>query len=109
MMRFFLGFLRDCYEVADEQVRLSVNGFLNNGKTLEEIEGGGWSAWTFRRVASRRRRSTTPFVRIEGNSSTAGVRDGSDRRQLHPHRAEHLRRHPAVRRHRAAGVADLRS
>jgi transposase-like protein len=38
MMGFFLRFLRECYEVTDDQVRLSVNCFLNNGKTLREIE-----------------------------------------------------------------------
>jgi hypothetical protein len=38
MMRFFLRFLRECYGVRDENVRLSVNCFLGNGKTLEEIE-----------------------------------------------------------------------
>ncbi len=38
MMRFFLRFLRECYDVPDEKVRLSVNCFLGNGKTLDEIE-----------------------------------------------------------------------
>jgi hypothetical protein len=45
MMRFFQRFLRECYGVKDEQLRLSVNCFLNNGKTLEEIE-----AWWLRRL-----------------------------------------------------------
>jgi transposase-like protein len=45
MMRFFLRFLRECYGVTDEQVRLSVNCFLNNGKTLAEIE-----AWWLARL-----------------------------------------------------------
>jgi hypothetical protein len=39
MMRLFLQFLRECYSVADEQVGLSINCFLGNGKTLAEIEG----------------------------------------------------------------------
>jgi hypothetical protein len=38
MMRFFLRFLRECYGVGDDRVRLSVNCFLGNGKTLAEIE-----------------------------------------------------------------------
>jgi hypothetical protein len=38
MMRLFLRFLRECYGVPDERVRLRVNCFVNNGKTLEEIE-----------------------------------------------------------------------
>jgi predicted transcriptional regulator len=38
MMRFFVRFLRECYGVSDEQLRLTVNCFLGNGKTLEEIE-----------------------------------------------------------------------
>jgi predicted transcriptional regulator len=38
MVRFFLRFLRKCYEVDDERVTLSVNVHLGNGFTLEEIE-----------------------------------------------------------------------
>jgi|SRR4051794_7365921 len=38
MMCFFLRFLRECYDVPDERVCLSVNCFLGNGKTLHEIE-----------------------------------------------------------------------
>jgi hypothetical protein len=38
MIRFFLRFLRECYGVTDEQIRLSVNCHLGNGLTLEEIE-----------------------------------------------------------------------
>jgi predicted transcriptional regulator len=38
MMRFFLRFLRECYDVPDEKIRLSINCFLGNGKTIEEIE-----------------------------------------------------------------------
>ena len=38
MMRFFLRFLRECFDVPDEDVRLSINCFLGNGKTLEEIQ-----------------------------------------------------------------------
>jgi len=45
MMRFFLRFLRECYDVPDERVRLSINCFLGNGKTLEEIE-----AWWLKRL-----------------------------------------------------------
>jgi hypothetical protein len=45
MMRFFLRFLRECFDVPDERVRLSINCFLGNGKTLEEIE-----AWWLERL-----------------------------------------------------------
>jgi hypothetical protein len=45
MMRFFLRFLRECYDVGDERVRLSVNCFLGNGKSLAEIE-----AWWLERL-----------------------------------------------------------
>ena len=38
MMRFFLHFLREAYGVGDDQVRLSVNCFLGNGLSLEQIE-----------------------------------------------------------------------
>jgi hypothetical protein len=38
MLRFFLRFLRECYRVADDQVRLSVNCHLGQGLTLEQIE-----------------------------------------------------------------------
>jgi transcriptional regulator with XRE-family HTH domain len=39
MHRAFLGFLRDSYEVAPEQVTFRVNCHLNNGLSLAEIEG----------------------------------------------------------------------
>jgi hypothetical protein len=39
MVRFFLRFLRECYEVEDERVTLSVNVHLGHGLALEEIEG----------------------------------------------------------------------
>ncbi len=39
MMRFFLRFLRECYDVPDDRVRLCVNCFLGNGLTLAEIQG----------------------------------------------------------------------
>jgi hypothetical protein len=38
MLAFFLRFLRACYAVADDGVALSVNVFLGNGMTLDEIE-----------------------------------------------------------------------
>ena len=45
MMCFFMRFLRECYDIPDERVCLSVNCFVNNGKTLEEIE-----AWWLARL-----------------------------------------------------------
>jgi len=36
--RAFLGFLRECYRVSDEQITLRVNCHLNNGLSLAEIE-----------------------------------------------------------------------
>lgn len=38
LLRFFLRFLRECYRVEDDRVRLSCNCFLNNGLSLAEIE-----------------------------------------------------------------------
>ena len=38
MMRFFVRFLRECYGVHDDEVRLTVNCFLGNGLSLAEIE-----------------------------------------------------------------------
>jgi hypothetical protein len=38
MVRLFLRFLRECYQVRDDRVRLSVNCHLGNGLTLGEIE-----------------------------------------------------------------------
>jgi hypothetical protein len=38
MVAFFLEFLRRCYGVTDEKVALTVNCFVDNGLTLEEIE-----------------------------------------------------------------------
>jgi hypothetical protein len=45
MMRFFLRFLREIFEVPDERIRLSVNVHLGNGLTLEQIE-----AWWLARL-----------------------------------------------------------
>ena len=39
MMRVFVRFLRECYGVESEVLCFSVNCFLGNGLTLEEIEG----------------------------------------------------------------------
>lgn len=38
MVAFFVRFMRECYEVAPERIRFSVNCHLNNGLPLEEIE-----------------------------------------------------------------------
>ncbi len=38
LLRFFLRFLRECYGVEDDRVRLSCNCFLNNGLSLAAIE-----------------------------------------------------------------------
>ena len=38
MMRLFARFLRECYDAQDEALRFSVNCFLNNGLSLDEIE-----------------------------------------------------------------------
>ena len=34
----FLAFLRSCYDVADDRIAFSVNCFLGNGLTLDEIQ-----------------------------------------------------------------------
>jgi hypothetical protein len=41
----FLGFLRSCYDVADERVAFSVNCFLGNGLSLDEVQ-----AWWLARL-----------------------------------------------------------
>lgn len=38
MVVFFLEFLRRCYGVSDDQVALTINCFVDNGLTFEEIE-----------------------------------------------------------------------
>ena len=38
MMRLFVRFLRECYDVPRERIALSVNCFLGNGLTLDEIQ-----------------------------------------------------------------------
>jgi hypothetical protein len=38
MVRHFLRFLRECYEVDDDRMTLSVNVHLGNGLTLAQIE-----------------------------------------------------------------------
>lgn len=45
MVVFFLEFLRRCYGVRDEQVALTINCFVDNGLTLQEIE-----AWWLERL-----------------------------------------------------------
>ena len=46
MMVFFLRFLRECYGVRDDQIAFSINVFLGNGMTLEQIE-----TWWLERIA----------------------------------------------------------
>jgi hypothetical protein len=38
MVELFLRFLRECYDVGDDQLRVRVNCFTNNGLSLGEIE-----------------------------------------------------------------------
>ena len=45
LLRTFLDFLRTCHAVADEEVAFSVNCFLGNGLSLDEIE-----AWWLARL-----------------------------------------------------------
>jgi hypothetical protein len=46
MLVLFRDFLRQCYDVADEQIALTVNVHLGNGLTLSEIE-----SWWLDRLA----------------------------------------------------------
>jgi hypothetical protein len=41
MMQLYLSFHRECHDVEDAQLRLSINCFLNNGLTLDEIRPTG--------------------------------------------------------------------
>jgi predicted transcriptional regulator len=84
MMRFFLRFLRECYDVHDENVRLSINCFLGNGKSLAEIE-----AWwlerlelppsCLRKATINRPSSASKFVRRPLVHGTARLAVGSTR------------------------------
>lgn len=73
MVNYFLTFLRRCYGVPNDRVRLNINCFLTNGLSLDEIE-----EWWLRRLslppdslrtaavnraskASRFRRNTLPY------------------------------------------------
>lgn len=38
LLAYFLRFLRECYGVEDEEFALSVNVFLGNGLSLQEVE-----------------------------------------------------------------------
>ena len=38
MVKFFLRFLRECFDVPDEDMALHLNVYLNNGLTLDEVE-----------------------------------------------------------------------
>jgi hypothetical protein len=68
MVRFFLRFLRECYSVTDEQLRLSINCHLGNGLTVAEIEAWwlerlGLPASCLRKAAVNRPSSATKRVR----------------------------------------------
>ena len=39
MLRFFKRFLKECYAVEDDRFAFSVNCYVNNGLSLDEIEG----------------------------------------------------------------------
>jgi hypothetical protein len=76
MVRFFLRFLRECYGVTDEQLRLSINCHLGNGLTLTEIEAWwlgrlGLPASCLRKAAVNRPSSASKRVRRPLTHGTA--------------------------------------
>lgn len=71
MVRFFLRFLRECYGVRDEQVRLSVNCHLGNGLTVEEIE-----RWWLERLGLPATCLRTPAVNRPSSASRGLRRPG---------------------------------
>ncbi len=82
MMVFFLEFLRRCYGVRDEQVALSINCFLGNGMTLQEIEAW-WRerldlpASCLRKAAVNRPSRASKRVRPQLRYGTARIAVGS--------------------------------
>ena len=73
MVCLFVRFLRECYDVQRDALRLSVNCFLNNALTLDEVEGYWLERLSLPRsclrqatvnvvsAASKRRRRTLPY------------------------------------------------
>ncbi len=107
LLLVFRRFLAQCYAIEDERIAFSVNCFLGNGVTLEEIEEhwlgvlglprASLRASTVNRPSSASRRPGRTLVYGTGRlavASTAVV-------------AEHLRCDPGVRGDRPAGVAGL--
>lgn len=68
MVAFFLRFLREEYGVRDDQVALTVNCFLGNGLTLDEIED-----WWLRRLELPRSCLRKPAVNRASRASK-GIR-----------------------------------
>jgi transposase-like protein len=106
LLATFLTFLRICYAVPDDAVTFSVNCFLGNGVTLEQIQH--W--WLARLAASTQLPATggrqPAVVGVETTQGQrAAIRDRAAPCPLHLHRPEHLRRDPGVRRDRPSGVA----
>lgn len=53
MHQHFARFLRECYDVPDDRIRLSVNCYLGNGLSLAEIEGWWLNELRLPRVSLR--------------------------------------------------------
>jgi hypothetical protein len=66
VMEVFVRFLRECYGVMDDRITLSVNCFLGNGLTIEEIHD-----WWLRRLSLPVSSLRTPAI---NRTSTASKR-----------------------------------
>lgn len=64
VVALFLRFLRWCYGVSDDRITLSVNCFLGNGLTIEEIQN-----WWLRRLGLPRSCLRTPAINRVSSAS----------------------------------------
>ena len=107
MVRFFLAFLRQCYDVDDERVTLAVNvaprerPYARGDRSL--VARGARIAGFV--PAGRCRESHLELVARQATTTCTWDRAGLDRFDLH--RAEHLRSSAGLRRLRTAEMARL--
>jgi hypothetical protein len=106
LLRTFVDMLRECYGIASEQFTFSVNCFLGNGLTLEEIEEWWLERLDIPRSCVRTGAVKPRLVRLQASSPQGPpARHRPRRGALDVRGAEHLRGDPGVPRHRPPGVA----
>ncbi len=77
LLRFFLEFLREYFQISDSDVAIRVQCYLNNGLTLEEIENWWLETLNLPRTCLRRSSSRIPISRRLDRAPKANLSYGT--------------------------------